>query len=105
MGTSLQSQSQPTLNMKLLAIIASVLLATAHGHDNEIEWTITGQPFELCIAPGEHVDFLWEGGHNIVKVNQDIYDDCSELESKSVNTQPGATVSLETRRLKLLWTA
>ena len=36
------------------------------------------------------MDFLWEGGHNIVKVNQDIYDDCSELEAKSVNTQPEA---------------
>merc|ERR1711937_730480 len=85
-----QSTIHATLNMKLVAIIANVLLASAHGHENEIEWTITGKPFELCIAPGEHVDFLWEGGHNIVKVNQDVYDDCSDLEAKSVNTQPEA---------------
>ena len=45
---------------------------------------------KLWFCAGEHVDFLWEGGHNIVKVNQDVYDDCSDLEAKSVNTQPEA---------------
>merc|ERR1719431_407920 len=75
--------------MKVVAILAAILVTLTHGHQFEVEWTITGDPIELCIPPGEHVDFLWEGGHNIVKVNKEVYEKCSDLGEKfDINDKP-----------------
>ena len=40
----------------------------------------------MNITSGEHVDFIWDEGNNIVKVNKEVYEDCSDLKLKAVNT-------------------
>eukprot|EP00092_Neocalanus_flemingeri_P091695 GFUD01116315.1.p1 GENE.GFUD01116315.1~~GFUD01116315.1.p1 ORF type:complete len:135 (-),score=27.31 GFUD01116315.1:8-412(-) len=74
--------------MKSVAILAAfvVTLATVHGHDHSIEWTITGEPFEECILPGETLEFIWAGGHNVEEVSAAGYMDCSGI----TNTEPVA---------------
>ena len=45
----------------------------------DIEWTITGEPIEACAAPGETINFNWEGPyHNVVDLgrSQHDYDEC-----------------------------
>ena len=70
------------------------------GHDHNIEWTITGEAFEECIAPGwllnrankitkqrklisgEKIVFNWEGdAHNVEKVNAAGYEGCSGIKN------------------------
>ena len=37
-----------------------------------LKWTITGEPFAHCIAPGATVKFDWEGPfHNVEKVDKE----------------------------------
>jgi len=43
-----------------------------------LKWTITGEPFAHCIAPGATVKFDWEGPfHNVEKVDKEGYENCS----------------------------
>merc|ERR1711913_215944 len=66
-----------------------ILVTVTLGHRFEVEWTITGKEIELCIPPGEHVDFLWGNGHNLVNVTEDVYEDCSKLDEKvDIYNQP-----------------
>merc|ERR1712055_591320 len=47
-----------TMKSGVVTVMVGLLTLTmVYGHDHVIQWTITGQPFEDCIAPGEHVDF------------------------------------------------
>merc|ERR1711970_209245 len=58
-------------------LLASALLALAAGLD--IEWVITGKEVVACVAPGEVVNFNWEGPwHNVVEMGDDVasYADC-----------------------------
>ena len=35
-----------------------------------LEWTITGEAFEVCVRPKETLTFAWEGPyHNVEKVD------------------------------------
>merc|ERR1740128_608981 len=59
------------------AVLASALLAMAAGL--EINWIITGEEVVACVAPGEVVNFNWEGPyHNVVALGDDVasYADC-----------------------------
>ena len=43
-----------------------------------LEWTITGEPFEACVRPGQTLTFEWEGPyHNVERVDLDGYENCS----------------------------
>ena len=45
----------------------------------DIEWVITGKEVVACVAPGEVVNFNWEGPwHNVVEMGDDVasYADC-----------------------------
>merc|ERR1711983_73265 len=51
---------------------------TTTGVDHEFTWTITGEPFAHCIAPGDTMKFNWSGTfHNVQSVDKDGYDNCS----------------------------
>jgi len=55
------------------------------GVDHEFTWTMTGEPFAHCIAPGDTMKFNYNGNfHNVEMVDKDGYDNCSGFE----NTQP-----------------
>lgn len=42
-----------------------------------MEWTITGEPFEACVRPGQTLTFEWEGPyHNVERVDFDGYENC-----------------------------
>ena len=45
----------------------------------DIAWTVTGSPVVACVAPGETINFMWEGRrHNVVDLGTDMqaYEDC-----------------------------
>jgi len=51
---------------------------TTTGVNHEFTWTITGEPFAYCIAPGDTMKFNWSGTfHNVQSVDKDGYDNCS----------------------------
>ena len=90
------ADSHPTMQT---AVLASALLAMAAGtlipvfpnshtlptfipslpSGLEINWIITGEEVVACVAPGEVVNFNWEGPyHNVVALGDDVasYADC-----------------------------
>ena len=51
----------------------------------DLEWTITGEPIVACVAPGETVNFVWEGPwHNVVDLGEDMqaWEDCAISEDQ-----------------------
>merc|ERR1712106_1258627 len=66
-------------NMKsVLAAIVITLAAVQGQHVHNIEWKITGKPFEECIAPGEAISFNWVGKeHNVIMVKEQEYINCN----------------------------
>merc|ERR1711868_82118 len=51
---------------------------SSNGVNHEFTWTITGEPFAHCIAPGDTMKFNWSGTfHNVQSVDKDGYDNCS----------------------------
>merc|ERR1712186_255076 len=83
------------LALLLLAIASSALAHEGHDDGHVIEWTITGEPFELCVNPGEPVTFKWEGAaHNVVMVeSKDDYDNCFVPEDMRRPRRTGAASS------------
>ena len=66
----------------------------------DIEWTITGEPVLACVAPGETVNFNWDGPyHNVVDLGADIqaYEDCAfgEDQTEAVEGPWSTTLSEE----------
>jgi len=49
-----------------------------------LQWKPIGRPFEVCIAPGETLTFVWSSGHNVNEVSEKGYADCSGI----TNTMP-----------------
>merc|ERR1712210_136636 len=94
----------PRSTMKT-ALIASALLAMAAGLD--IDWIVSGEATSACVAPGETVNFNWEGpwynetsnGHNVVELGDDeiSYAECvlTEDQTEAVEGPWSTTLSDE----------
>ena len=66
--------------ISLLAVFVATIASVCG--DRSIEWTITGEPFKECVAPGEKVVFNWDGeAHNVEKVNAAGYENCSGIKN------------------------
>merc|ERR1712001_617752 len=66
------------------AFFASALLAMAAGL--EIDWIVSGEATSACVAPGEIVNFNWEGPwHNVVDLGDDeiSYAECILTEDQT----------------------
>merc|ERR1712051_106985 len=83
-GLSLSCDTSPAavimLALSVLALLCTSLLPLSAA-ELQIEWTITGEPFEVCILPGETLTFEWDNGHNVERVSQEGYEDCSGFKS------------------------
>jgi len=53
-----------------------------------LQWRPTGRPFEVCIAPGETLTFVWSSGHNVNEVSETEYADCSGITNTSPTRGP-----------------
>merc|ERR1739840_30389 len=72
---------ESTSNMK--AVILLIVASVAFAQEGKIlEWTITGNAFEACVAPREALTFVWDGPfHNVEKVNKAGYDNCDGFDN------------------------
>merc|ERR1712227_769897 len=117
MGVPAKQQDR-MFSFKLSVMLAILALASA---DQTLEWTITGEPFEVCLQPGEKLTFEWEDGHNVERVSEEGYEDCSGFKSDEPVPGPfdfktstegtyyfvcgvGATANSGSRKLSSLWT-
>merc|ERR1712212_112594 len=63
-------QTKPHRFTMKTAFVVSALLAMAAGL--EINWVVTGDETNACVAPGETINFNWEGPwHNVVELGDD----------------------------------
>merc|ERR1719210_2520299 len=76
-------------HVNMLSLLLLPLLATLSvSGDQTIQWTITGEPFQACIRPGETLTFEWDGGHNVERVSQEGYEECSGFKSDKAVAGP-----------------
>ena len=91
-------------HVNMLSLLLLPLLATLSVNgDQTIQWTITGEPFQACIRPGEvrtwsgrsyhyvlgeKLTFEWAGGHNVERVSQEGYEECSGFKSDKAVAGP-----------------
>merc|ERR1711862_200457 len=73
--------SKSPSNMK--AVILLIVASAAFAQEGKIlEWTITGEAFEVCIRPKETLTFTWEGPfHNVEKVDAEGYENCDGFDN------------------------
>jgi len=85
-GNELEDQIGPIFIVTLAAATIWNLITmgktsteiSSNGVNHEFTWTITGEPFAHCIAPGDTMKFNWSGTfHNVQSVDKDGYDNCS----------------------------
>merc|ERR1712088_580867 len=76
-----QFSSPSALNMKAFILLTIIALAVAQ-EGKILEWTITGEAFEVCIRPKETLTFAWEGPfHNVEKVDAEGYENCNGFDN------------------------
>ena len=72
-------------NMKTIVALLCVMVAGCQAAQVDIEWVLpySGDQ-ELCVAPGDVVNFVYVEGHNVEAVSKEAFDACQGSDSVPV---------------------
>merc|ERR1712124_149914 len=77
MGNLLLCRSKRTLKMKTALVVFACAIAFTQAASHDVDWKFGMTENELCVAPGDIVNFIWETNHNVDHVaNKEDYDNC-----------------------------
>jgi len=63
--------------MKTALIVFACAIAFTKAASHDVEWIYGMTENELCVAPGDIVNFIWETNHNVDPVaTKEDYDNC-----------------------------
>merc|ERR1712137_433834 len=66
-----------TFKMKTALIVFACAIAFTQAASHDVEWKYGMTENELCVAPGDIVNFIWETNHNVDPVaTKEDYDNC-----------------------------
>jgi len=63
--------------MKSIILAFACLIASSHCASHDVEWIYGMTENELCVAPGDTVNFVYESNHNVEVTSQEAYEACT----------------------------
>jgi len=70
--------------MKQIVFLACAL-TFIHGATVDIEWVVGMTENEVCVAPGDVINFNYHSGHNVEVTDQAGYDGCVVTQTEEVH--------------------